>query len=318
MHSGADNDDTLVTEVCWHYYVNELTQAEVAKVMGLTRLRVNQAIGRAKALGMVRVEITSPFLPRVELQDKLQRELSIGKALVVPANRGAYDYHVPAGAALASYLLSRLESKSWRKVGVSWGMTLASAIERLPRQARPDLDIVSLIGGTTAGAAFNAFGIASGFAEKLGASYSLLAAPIYLPAEVDRDVFLSLAAFTTHLTKCRQLEAALLVAGDLSRRSFMISSGLPRDVSAKNLAAAGAVGDVLGRFLDKDGATIDHPLNDRTVGVDLDVLASIPEKILAAAGPHKVKIIRAAARRGLVDVLITDDLTAELLTKGRE
>jgi DNA-binding transcriptional regulator LsrR (DeoR family) len=70
---------------------------------------------------------------------------------------------------------------------------------------------------------------------------------------------------------------------------------------------------VLGRFLDADGNLVPHPLNQRTVGVDLDALQSIPERILAAAGPHKVGIIRAAARRGIVDTLVTDDMTAELL-----
>ena len=36
-------------------------------------------------------------------------------------------------------------------------------------------------------------------------------------------------------------------------------------------------------------------------------------RVLAAAGAHKVGIIRAAAQRRLVDTLITDDVTAELL-----
>ena len=76
----------------------------------------------------------------------------------------------------------------------------------------------------------------------------------------------------------------------------------------------GAVGDVLGRFLDAEGNDVPHPLAERTVGVGLEALGAIPEKILAAAGPHKAAIIRAAARRGLVDTLITDDVTAELLT----
>jgi DNA-binding transcriptional regulator LsrR (DeoR family) len=88
---------------------------------------------------------------------------------------------------------------------------------------------------------------------------------------------------------------------------------LPADVSPEALLEAGAVGDVLGRFLDKDGNEISHPLNQRTIGIDLEALKKVPEIILAAAGPHKVDIIRAAIRRGLVHVLITDDVTAELL-----
>jgi DNA-binding transcriptional regulator LsrR (DeoR family) len=308
-----DENDAFVSEVCWHYYVNEMTQAEVAVALGVTRLRVNQAIQRAKSLGVVKVQIESPFLARLELQQQLQSRLGVKKALVVPAHREAYNYHVPVGAALASYLVECLATRSWRTIGVSWGMTLRSAIERLPRQPQPGLEIVSMIGGTATGASFNAFGIASGFAERFGASYSLLAAPIYLSEGVDREIFLSQEIFETHFQKCKTLDAAVLVVGDISARSYLISTGLPKEVAPDDLSAAGAVGDLLGRFLDEDGAEIAHPLRARTIGVDLETLATIPEKILAAAGRHKVDIIRAVARRRLVDTLITDDVTAELL-----
>jgi DNA-binding transcriptional regulator LsrR (DeoR family) len=310
-----DDSDAFVSEVCWLYYVNEMTQAEVARALGVTRLRVNQAIQQAKATGMVRVQIDSPLLARMELQERLAADLGVKKAVVAPAHRAAYDYHVPVGAALANHLVERLRTRPWKRIGVSWGMTLQSAIERLPRQAQPGLEIVSMIGGTTTGASFNAFGIASGFAQRFDASYSLLAAPIYLSKGVDRAVFLSQEIFEIHFEKCSALDAALLVAGDISARSYLISTGLPREVAPEELSEAGAVGDILGRFLDQEGAEIAHPLHERSIGVDLETLAAVPEKILAAAGPHKVDIIRAAARRGLVDTLITDDVTAELLVE---
>ena len=67
----VDDSDAFITEVCWHYYVNSMTQADIARHMDVTRLRVNQAIQRAKSLGMVKVQIESPYLPRIELQEKL-------------------------------------------------------------------------------------------------------------------------------------------------------------------------------------------------------------------------------------------------------
>ena len=313
-----DETDAFVSEVCWHYYVNEMTQAQVAGLLGVTRLRVNQAIQRAKARGMVKIRVESPFLARIVLQEKLQAALGIPKVLVVPARRDLYDYHIPAGAALADYLAERLRTAPWKRIGVSWGMTLQSAINRLPRLPNPELEVVSMIGGTNTGASFNAFGIASGFAERFSASYSLLAAPIFLSEGVDRDLFLAQESFEEHFRKFEALDAALLVAGDISPRSYLISMGLPRGISHEDLIAAGAVGDLLGRFLDKDGKDIDLPLARRTIGMDLPMLARIPEKVLAAAGEHKVAIIRAVARRQLVDTLITDDVTAELLLQDAE
>jgi DNA-binding transcriptional regulator LsrR (DeoR family) len=311
--NGQDDSEAFVTEVCWHYYVNGKTQAEVAQTLGVTRLRVNQAMQKARSLGVVKIHIESPFLARVELQEELRSRFGLERALVAPANREAYDYHVPVGAALASYLTSSPRAASWKSIGVSWGMTLQSAIRRLPQQSRPEVEIVSMIGGNSTGAAFNSFGIASGFAERFGAKYSVIAAPIYLSPDVDRQVFLSQEILAEHLRKCETLDAAILVAGDVSSRSYLLSTAVPRDVAPEELSAAGAVGDILGRFLDVEGNEVPHLLNQRTIGMELEKLHAIPEKILAAAGRHKVNIIRAAMKRGLVDTLITDDVTAELL-----
>ena len=49
----------------------------------------------------------------------------------------------------------------------------------------------------------------------------------------------------------------------------------------------------------------------------LELVRTVPEKILAAAGPHKVQIIKAAIKRDLVNTLVTDDVTAELLLEDR-
>lgn len=308
-----DDSDAFICEVCWHYFINEMTQAEVARMMGVTRLRVNQAIQKARARGMVRIELDSPFLPRVELQDRLRSHLGVAKVLVAPASRDSYDYHTPVGAALASYLVEALRDGGWKRLGVSWGLTLESAMRRLPNLDHPDLEVVSMLGGTSRGASFNAFSIASGLAGKLGAQYSLLTAPVYLSEGVDRDAFLGQDLFRAHFDKFEDLDAAILTASDVSEKSFLVANGLPGEVSSAELIAAGAIGDVLGRFLDAEGQPIDHPIDGRAIGVSTDVVARVPLKIMAAAGPHKAPIIRAAARAGLIDTLVTDDVTAELL-----
>ena len=311
-----EDSDAFISEVCWHYFINEMTQAEVAKLMGVTRLRVNQAIQKARARNMVRIEIDSPFLPRIEAQQALCRVLGVTKALVAPANRDAYDYHRAVGAALASYLIDTLREGAWRRIGVSWGVTIECAVRRLPFISHPDIEVVSMLGGTTRGTAFNSFSIASSLAERFGSNYSLLAAPVYLSERVDREAFLSQELFEEHFAKLETLDAAVMTASDVSPRSFLVANGLPSEVTAKMLTDAGAIGDVLGRFLDRDGRPIRHPIDARTVGVSIETVARIPLKIMAAAGPHKVEIIRAAARAGLIDTLVTDDVTADLLIAG--
>lgn len=309
----VEDSDAFVTEVCWHYYVNEMTQAEIAQLLDVTRLRVNQAIQRAKSLGMVKIQIESPFLPRIELQENLKTALSVQRTIVTPANETDYDYHKPVGAALAAYLTERLATRQWSSFGVSWGLTLDSAIAKLSRQSHPDLEVVSILGGTAKGSTLNSFAIASGFANILGAHYSVLTAPIYLSEGIDRKAFLSQYALKDHFQKFKSLDAVLLTCSNVSAKSFLVEHGLPKELTPKALIEAGAIGDVLGHFLDKDGNSVSAEIDSRTIGMPLNQVLSVPEKIMAAAGPHKVEIIKAACKRGLVDTLVTDDTTAGLL-----
>ena len=89
--------------------------------------------------------------------------------------------------------------------------------------------------------------------------------------------------------------------------------GLPADVTREALAEAGAVGDVLGILLGADGRPIDHPINDRVIGISPDDLAAIANVILAAGGAHKVPVLRATLAMGVVDTLVTDEATARAL-----
>ena len=308
-----EDSEIFTTEVCWHYYVNEMTQAEIARLMDVTRLRVNQAIQRAKAMGLVKIQIESPHLPRIEMQERLKSLLGIDTALIAPANELDYDYHRPVGAALAALLGERLRVGAWKTFGVSWGLTLEAAIRRLPQQSNPDLEVLSILGGTAKGSNFNSFGVASGFARVLGAHYSVLTAPIYLPDGIDRDLFLSQFALKKHFDKFEHLDAALLTCSDVSEKSFLVEHGLPKELSPAGLAKAGAIGDVLGYFMDENGNSVSDEVEDRTVGMSLDQVKQVPEKIMAAAGPHKVNIIKAACKRDLVDTLVTDDVTAKLI-----
>lgn len=129
-------------------------------------------------------------------------------------------------------------------------------------------------------------------------NYSLFSAPIYLSPGTDRATFLSEGAFQAHLARLQKLDLAVLVAGDVTQRSFLVSMGLPSSVLPQDLIDAGAVGDVLGHFLKADGTEVDHPISRSAIGLDLESLIKVPNRILAAAGAHKVDIIIAACRRG--------------------
>lgn len=80
------------------------------------------------------------------------------------------------------------------------------------------------------------------------------------------------------------------------------------------LIARGAVGDLLGRYIDAKGNPVDHPLNRQVLSPEFDDYRRIPCRIIASGGSHKHGILLALARARLPTILITDAETAMELT----
>ena len=76
---------------------------------------------------------------------------------------------------------------------------------------------------------------------------------------------------------------------------------------------AGGVGDIGLRYLRADGRSVDTPLHDRVIGIELEQLKRVPRSIAVAGGPGKTNAIHAALVGGWVNCLITDTYTAKRL-----
>jgi dihydroxyacetone kinase-like protein len=91
--------------------------------------------------------------------------------------------------------------------------------------------------------------------------------------------------------------------------STIHTSGFFESVSLQDYLAKDATGVVAGRFIDGHGRPVAGPLDDRTVGISLDLLKKINMRIAVAGGFDKVPAILAALRGSYVNVLITDAAT---------
>ena len=117
------------------------------------------------------------------------------------------------------------------------------------------------------------------------------------------------------LTLARQAPVALFGIGLLDEDSVLATSGyLDRD-QVVSLQHAGAVGDVIGRFLSIDGVVVDEQLNSRTLGLSFDELREKDERIAVAHGTAKVFATLAALRAGVVSTLVIDEELAQALVE---
>jgi DNA-binding transcriptional regulator LsrR (DeoR family) len=304
-------EDQLNIRIAWYYYVNNITQQQIADRLGVTRGRVNKALATCRETGIVQIRINSPLASCIELEIRLQERFGLERVTVVPSPDDPSTIFRVLGVGVAPSIEAYLVDGCI--VAVGWGRTLRQAVRELQSRALPNMTVLSLLGGLHYGSANNTVEIASSLAGLFGGTYYYLAAPVFAPSEPYRDMILAEASVQDVLGKARQADLALLTVGDLSERSLMLELGLVSPEDARTLRAAGAVGDLLGRWLDRDGIEVNHPLNRRAISLDLEDLRRIKRVVLVSGGPYKTEIIRAVLLRNMVHELVIDESAARQL-----
>ena len=307
----ADQNERFQVRVARLYHVEGLTQGAIAEHLGVTRLRVNKALSEAVRSGIVRVSILSDYAPCVDLEARLTARFGLQEASVVPTPANADNVQWVIGAELGSTVSDLLTDKNIGLFGIAWGNTLSFATRNVTPTPRADLEVVSVMGGLPRGSEVNSFEITTRLADLYGAARTYLTAPLYASTEESRDTIMVQEVFQEVLTKIRRADAVAMGLGDVTDQSLLIRDGLPKDVKRTALRKAGAVGDMLGYFIDANGDLIDHPVNRRVIGIDPFELKAMPNVILGAGGLHKTKVIAAALQTGIFDVLVSDQQTVE-------
>jgi DNA-binding transcriptional regulator LsrR (DeoR family) len=300
------------TEVraAWLYFMEGLTQAEIARRLGTTRLRINRILVDARRNGLVGITLNAELASCVELERQMVREFKLKSAVVVPTPEDEAQVPVILGRAAAGFLSHHLEGHRVRGLGIGWGNTLREMIRHMRAARYPDLWVSSMMGGLTHGLEFNTFDLASELARRLHSQCQYLVAPIYAGSPRSRDTIMAQDVFRDALHRIATSDIAVLSVGDVSRKSMLVRHALPDDVGIKALRDAGAVGDVLAQFIDARGRPVDHEINRRAVALSLRDLSRIPTVVLAAGGQHKIRAIASVLLSGLGSVIVCDESTA--------
>lgn len=303
--------EQFLVRTAWLYHIEGMTQNAIAEHLGVTRLRVNRAIQEALNSGIVQISINSEFVSRLELEKKLKKVFNLKHVSICPSPIDEKNTAKLVGTELARYLFDLLSDKNTKHFGIGWGETLNFAIRTIKQGNRPDLEIFSAFGTLPRGSGFNSFGVATRLARAFSANCTYLPVPLYSSSKQSRDIILVQEVFQEVFQKIKDLNGMVVSAGDMSARSLLIQDGIPSDTDIEELVRVGAVGDILGYFLDINGEIINHPISERALGLNPFEFKGNENNILAAGGKFKQHIILAALRSGIFDTLITDEGAAE-------
>lgn len=309
----ASSDDLLAVRVAELYYDQNRTQDEIGAELGLTRWKVGRVLAAARERGIVRIEIVHPRARRGALEVALRERFRLNDVIVVPAAPAEIAARVAQAA--ADYLSRRFSPAGTPvTLGVSWGRTIDAVADHLESGWADGATVVQVNGGASRGSRpGTAAATAVAIAVKGGGEAVLLPIPAILERAQTRRAIESDRAVSGVLQLAARASVYLYSAGVANENSVLVDSGY---LSAQDVAALverGAVGDVVGRYIDASGTIVDPGLDDRTLGIELDRLRSAETAIFVVGGADKHEVARAVVANGLCTVLVTDEATAQAL-----
>lgn len=312
----ADLSTQTRIRAAWLYFIEGMTQAEVAAKLGVNRIMITRLLSEARRRGEVIIRIESPIAGLIELQNRLEERFGLGRAVVAPCEDEADDPTKVIASAAGAYVTEMMRSNM--TVGVGWGRTLHTMLPFVEGRALEGVRVVSLLGGIAQARRFNPAEFAWQFAELFNAEGYLISAPAIVDSINTKHALLEHCGLDQILQMAESCDVALLSCGGISSLTTSYRLGHVSEAERLSMVDAGAVGDVLYNFLDADGQTVDHPVNDRSISLSMERLKRVPEKILISGGPEKTEIMLATLKSVGPSVLITDENTAIRLLEASD
>lgn len=317
----APRSQDVLVKAARLYYLEDRSQGEVAKALGLSRSSVSRILAAAREQGVVEIRIHVPgALTRVPaLEEALRREFGIPSALVVARLRTRTPIDVVAEAA-ARVFEERVATLA--SFGMSWGNTIDRFVEHVELEPiYESLRICPLVGGlpSDVGPAGNTS--LAVLAGRSGATSFRFESPAVVESRQTWAALKTESSIISALDRAGQVELAFVGIGSFgqhnSRRviaAMDLSAG-----EAEQLARQNPVGDICGRYFDVNGKLLGLPTSERVIGITLQELAAVPYVLGVAGGVEKAPGVVGALRTGSLDGIVLDeDLARAVLEVVRE
>ncbi len=301
--------------IAWMYYVEGLTQNEIADRLGIGRVTVVRNINEALKQREVKIWITGGVAECLDLEAQLKTVFGLADAVVVPEPAEPTHVNKAIGFAAGMYVTDQLTDNFC--LGVGWGATLYESLQTLSPKELNNVEVVSLLGGIVQARRFNPAEFAWQFANTVGADCYLLTAPAVVDSPETRRALIERCGLDSVLNRVEKMDMALVSVGTMSAMSTSFRFGFFGEEERQSLLAAGAVGDLLYNFYDDQGRIVDHPINERVMSMPADRLRKVPRRVMISGGNDKVPALLAGLKLSDANVLITNEETARALLASR-
>lgn len=303
-----NEDYQRLVEIARLYYEKDLTQAEIAKAVGVSRPVVSRLLSEARQRGIVRIEVRSPLDEDHELLGELMRTFGIRGGLIVPTGTSDDAVDRSLMVSQAALYVQRLLPEA-RRVGIGWGETVRDVLSHVEDQEELSGDgrsVCPVIGsGPSAMQWFQTNELTRILAEKLHADPHYLHAPAFPASEGDRALFTGTVEYRQVCDLWRELDLVLLGIGTYPTVPDYATAARFGD----RLKQQKAVGVLATYYFDARGTIIDSP-QDYAVRIPLEDLRRAKQVVVVTGSAKKAHAVHGGLMTGLISHLVTDEGTA--------
>lgn len=299
-----DYEKNLMIKIAWYYYMENMTQQAIADRLNITRMRVIKLLEKARQTGVVQFRISSSMGFRRDLETKLMEKYHLRDCYTVPTNPNEAGTNDTIARAASIYIADHVRENSYINFG--YGDTTSKTIEYLAKNLETAVSFVSLTGGV-------GYYLPKSESNIFNAKLYLIPSPILMSSAQMADAIKKESSVQEVTSMIRLASMTIVGIGGMDDSATIVKSSILNPSDFRLLAMKGAVGDIICHFIDKDGNLVDTEVDSRLVSVHLSMLKELENVIGVAAGKHKIPAIHAALTGGYIDILITDEETAEQL-----
>jgi DNA-binding transcriptional regulator LsrR (DeoR family) len=296
------------------YFVEQMTQNEIADVLGVGRVTIVRMLAEARSRNEVKITIESELSEIVRLERALEKTFGLQQALVAPLSTPDADPIPAISAKTGSFLSDTM--KSGMRVGVGWGQTLFSSLPFISAKSLTDFKVISLLGGVGVVRRYNPAEFAWRFAQIFQGDGYLIPTPAVVDSVETKIALVERCGLQEVFEMANVLDAVLLSVGGIASATTFSRGGFLKEADREALLARGAVGDLLFHFFDRNGDLVDHPINSLVMSVDVDRLRKAPIRILTSGGEEKIEALLGAMTLIAPTILITDEESARRMLEA--
>jgi len=297
-------EEILMAKVAWYYYMEDMTQQNIAEHLGMSRMRVIKLLEKARKTGIVQFQIRSNQSKRLNLERELVQKFNLKDTYIVPTNPNKDEINETIAKGAAMYIGNRITDNCFINFG--YGDTPSRTLNHLASNVDCAVSYVSLTGGVH-------YYLPNAQSNIFSAKLYLMPSPLIASSQEMAEAIKNETSIQEISNMTKLASMTIVGIGAMNDNATIIKSGILSQNDFLLLGMKGAVGDILSHFIDKNGNLIENEYESRLISTSLSTIKELDNVIGVAAGENKIPAIRAALIGGYIDVLITDEDTARNL-----